>query len=355
MTKDPARSVGILGAPEIPGLAFRLISVPRDYQNIVDIFTASSAEDGLDYSDTVDDVAKYYSNLANCDPERDILFIEVKGKAVGYTRIWHMVRSDRPGYIFQYFIALVPEWRGRGIREAVLSWCEKRILEKSAGLPPESTKEILLWVYESEKEWRAVLDASGYRVIRYGFRMVRPTLDKIPDCPLPPGIEIRPVTPDQHRKIWDADLLASNDGWLQLRGEEEWFENWTSSRLFQPDLWQVAWDGDRVAGAVQNYIDTEENARFNRKRGWTENIHVGKEWRGRGIAKALIARSFAVLKEKGMTEAALGVDAMNPTGALHLYKKMGFVEEMRSFTYRKDVVGIRSGTALSGQTSPSTS
>lgn len=36
-----------------------------------------------------------------------------------------------------------------------------------------------------------------------------------------------------------------------------------------------------------------------------------------------------------MTEAALGVDAMNPTGALHLYKRMGFVEDKRSFTYLK--------------------
>jgi ribosomal protein S18 acetylase RimI-like enzyme len=53
------------------------------------------------------------------------------------------------------------------------------------------------------------------------------------------------------------------------------------------------------------------------------------------VAKALIARSFQVLKEQGMTEAALGVDAENPNGALQLYKSMGFQVVKQQTTYRK--------------------
>ncbi len=326
--------------PLVDGLRFRRIRIPEDYANIVAIFSASSAEDRLEYTDTAEDVSKYYSDLANCDVHRDILFAEVNGKAIGYTRIWFIEKSDEPGFVFQFFIALVPEWRGKGIREAVLAWCEIRIREIAGTMPDGATKEIIIWVGEAEREWRSILDANGYRVVRYGFTMVRPTLDNVPDCPLPPGIEVRSVKPEHYRKIWDADVLASQDAWLHLKAEEEWYRNWMSGRQFQPDIWMVAWGGDRVAGAVQNYIDGEENRVFHRKRGWTENIHVGREWRGRGIAKALIARSFALLKEKGMTEAALGVDAMNPTGALHLYKKMGFVEDRRSFTYQKQVGDI---------------
>jgi mycothiol synthase len=51
----------------------------------------------------------------------------------------------------------------------------------------------------------------------------------------------------------------------------------------------------------------------------------------------LIARSFQVLKDHGMEEAALGVDAENPTGALHLYKKMGFKEDKTDYTYSKSL------------------
>jgi ribosomal protein S18 acetylase RimI-like enzyme len=36
-----------------------------------------------------------------------------------------------------------------------------------------------------------------------------------------------------------------------------------------------------------------------------------------------------------MTEAALGVDAENPSGALHLYEKMGFQIQKKTIFYRK--------------------
>ncbi len=60
-----------------------------------------------------------------------------------------------------------------------------------------------------------------------------------------------------------------------------------------------------------------------------------RPWRQRGLARALIARSFRVLKDLGMTEAALGVDTENPNGALRLYQSMGFREVKRHTTFRK--------------------
>jgi len=326
--------------PKIPGLRFRGMQAPADYAHMRVIISASAKEDDFDYSETVEDIAKYYSHLANCDTSRDMLFAEVDGKPIGYSRVWFTERAGDAGYLYQFFANLVPEWRGKGIREAMLEWCEARVRDISAGHPSGRKKEIYLWVLEAEKDWISVIEKAGYRKIRYGFTMLRPDLENIQDIQLPKGIEVRPVKPEHYRKIWDADLLASQDGWMQVKGEEEWYRNWLDGRWFQPELWQVAWDGDRVAGAVQNIIDSEENAKYGRKRGWTENIHVGREWRGRKLAQALIARSFLLLKEQGMEEAALGVDAENPTGALHLYKKMGFREHKTSYTYRKPVSEI---------------
>ena len=53
-------------------------------------------------------------------------------------------------------------------------------------------------------------------------------------------------------------------------------------------------------------------------------MSVRRPWRGRGVAKALCAASFRVLREQGMDEAWLGVDGTNPTGALQLYEGLGF-------------------------------
>ncbi|MCK4310901.1 MAG: GNAT family N-acetyltransferase, partial [Methanomicrobia archaeon] len=104
---------------------------------------------------------------------------------------------------------------------------------------------------------------------------------------------------------------------------------------FDPTLWQIAWAGDEIAGMVQSYINKKENEKYNRERGYTENICVRRPWRKRGLAKALIARSFKIIKERGMTEAALGVDTENPSGALRLYKSMGFKVAKQFAAYRK--------------------
>jgi ribosomal protein S18 acetylase RimI-like enzyme len=86
---------------------------------------------------------------------------------------------------------------------------------------------------------------------------------------------------------------------------------------------------------VLNCIRHDENEEYNRQRGYTEAIRVHRPWRRRGLARALIARSSSVLKEQGVTEAALGVDTENPSGALRLYESMGFRPVKRNSVYRK--------------------
>jgi ribosomal protein S18 acetylase RimI-like enzyme len=117
---------------------------------------------------------------------------------------------------------------------------------------------------------------------------------------------------------------AFRDHWGHSESTEEDYQRWIHSPDFQPQLWQVAWAGDEVAGMVLNYIDRGYNEEFKRRRGWTDPICVRRPWRKQGLAKALIVRSMRLLQEQGMTEAGLGVDAQNPNGALRLYESLGF-------------------------------
>ena len=74
---------------------------------------------------------------------------------------------------------------------------------------------------------------------------------------------------------------------------------------------------------------------LNRKRGWTEEISTRRQWRRKGIAKALIVRSMHMHKANGMTEVGLGVDTQNPNGALQLYQSLGYKKERTSINFRK--------------------
>jgi mycothiol synthase len=332
--------------PEVPGLSFRPFRGEEDYPAMAAVIAGSKEADRIERTETVEDVTRQYRHLFHCDPYRDMLFAEVDGQVVGYSRVWWQeeLRGIRR---YEHFASLLPVWRNTGIRKAMLRRNERRLRQIAAGhrheiragtVPQGSRQLFQAWASEFETHWASLLMEEGYQPVRYGFSMVRPHLEEIPDVPLPDGLEIRPVRPAHHWIIWAAAREAFQDHWGETEWQDEWFRGWQESRTFNPELWQVAWDGDQVAGMVQNFIDAEENREYARHRGYTEGICVRRPWRRRGLARALIARSFRVLKAQGMAEAALGVDAENPNGALQLYKSMGFQVVKRHTIFRKPLV-----------------
>lgn len=102
-------------------------------------------------------------------------------------------------------------------------------------------------------------------------------------------------------------------------------------------LWQVAWDtaAGRIVGHVLTFIDHGENRQFDRRRGYTEGIGVARAWRGRGVARALIAHSLRAQKAAGMSESALAADSQSASGATRLYERCGFQVVQWSAIYRK--------------------
>jgi ribosomal protein S18 acetylase RimI-like enzyme len=320
--------------PPIPNLRFRHFRGESDYPHMVAVTEGMKEADQLELTMSVEDVAREFKHLEHCDPYRDFLFVEVDGRVVGYTRVWWS--KDPSGlHLYNHFADLLPEWRGKGIRNAMLRYSEQKLREMAQSHPTGVPHLFQTIVIDSEKDWISVLTSEGYSVFRYGFRMIRPNLDNIPDSPLPGGIEVRAAKLEHYRAIVDAWNKACEDMRGQIPISDEDFKWFQESPMFDPSLWQIAWHNDEVVGTVINFIDGRENTEYRRRRGHVELISVKRQWRGRGIAKALIARSFSILKERGMTEAALGVDAENPSGALHLYQKMGFQIQKKTIFYRK--------------------
>ena len=236
--------------------------------------------------------------------------------------------------IYTHFVLILPEWREKGIEQAMIQWCEKRLLDISEGQPQDSKRYFQTYSSEVKSAFNKILESFSYEVERYFIEMSRP-LDVIPPSEFPEGIEVRTVKEQDERKVWEASVEAFRDHWGFSPPTEKDYTSYKSSKYWQPGLWQVAWDGKEVVSSVMNYIDHDHNQKFNRKRGWTENISTRREWRRRGIAKALIIRSMHMHKEEGMTEVALGVDTNNPSGALKLYQSLGYKKDKTHMTYRK--------------------
>jgi len=339
----PVLNGPVLDAPAIDGLVFRGFHGPEDYPAMVAIIEGSKEVDQLEHATTVEDIARDYEHLINSDPYRDMLFVEMHGEVVGYSRVFWFKRDDGT-YAYGHFANLLPAWRGQGIRRAMLHHNERRLREIAIAHINSNGRSAAeryfeSWANTTEMHWRALLTEAGYVPVRYGYLMVRPDLENIPDLPLPDGVEVRPVRPEDYWTIWYAAKEAFRDHWGY--SDDEWadtnFKGWQESDIFTPELWQVAWEGDEVAGIVFNYIDHKENAAYHRLRGYTETICVRRPWRRKGVARALIARSLVIHKALGMTEASLGVDAQNPNGALQLYESMGFRQVRENAAFHKSL------------------
>jgi len=322
--------------PEIDSLFFRKFAGEPDYPKMLAIIESASKPDQQEVSTTLDDIKHDYQHLHNSDPNKDMIFAEVHGEPVAYSRVEWYQEEDPNDRIYQFFVHITPDWRYQGIENALIKWCETRLKTIAADHPQDSKRFFQTYSFPQRPGYNQILESFDYEIIRYAYEMSR-SLENIPTAKLPESIEVRPVTEENWHKVWEASIEAFRDHWGYSEPPEDEYESYKGSKYFQPDLWQVAWHGDEIVGSVMNYIDHDYNQKFGRERGWTESISTKKEWRSRGIASALIVRSMHMHKALGMKEVGLGVDTNNPTGALHVYQKLGYHEDKTMFTYRKEI------------------
>lgn len=321
--------------PAVAGLSVRGYRGEEDLTAMLRVKTAAQDADGLEEVTTLDDIRRYYATLVNCDPARDVFLAEVDGEVVAYARaFWQELVEG--GRSYENFGFVHPAWRRRGIGGELHRRAEERLREIADGHPDVEPKWLASESTDADAGCVALLRDDGYTAARFFYDMAARSLDGIVARPMPDGLELRTVSRDQYRAIWDASAEAFRDHW----GENEWAEeDWTrfdaDPRHADPCFWRIGWDGDQVAGAIITNIPVEENERHGRSRVYVAMVSVRRPWRRRGLARALLASSLVGAREAGFTSASLGVDTDSPTGATDLYRSLGFVPERTFTAWRK--------------------
>ena len=189
--------------------------------------------------------------------------IAVRGdRIVGAVR--HSWRERETAISHRLEIWVHPTERRQGLGRRLLEWGEARARESTTDGTGGPTDRPLTFSGNTSREIPAGVafaEAMGYKPIRYHFEMRRPLDAPIPDVPLPDGLEVRPVLPEHHRAIWNADEEAFRDHWDHAVSTEDDFTKFFADPDIDTSLWQVAWDGDEVAGLVINGIYPYENER----------------------------------------------------------------------------------------------
>ncbi len=334
-----------LRLPGLPGLRLRTCRGQEDAPALAEVLNADSAGAGIDEHVAVAEVAAELAHASEENSYRTLLVAELDGRVVGFARrAWH----DREVFVAYEHVGFVhPDAQRRGLGRALLrrqaaalaDLAASHATEAARAAPDPSRDRVLFsWADERRLGATALLVSDGYDPVRWYLDMLRPTLDDLPPAAPPPGIRIAPAGPGDERLL-RAALAAEEEAFADHWGHHPRTAEEDDAILAEPDadpaLWWIGWDGDAIAGVVRQIDFAEENARFGRRRIWIDRVSVRRPWRGRGIARALMLAGMAQARDRGYTSAGLGVDADNPTGALGLYERLGFVRGPATIAYAK--------------------
>ena len=324
--------------PEVPapttGLRWRAIT-EEDLDGWLALIRRIAAVDKPGYVEQRADLEHTLSSSSD-NPARDTLLgLDRDGIARAYASLVRTEGSDK----IHGSGGVDPQWRRRGIGTAVLRWQVQRSRERLAETGMEAGL-LRCMAEEDNASHVALFHAAGAKVVRYFTEMTRPLDAGIPDAPLPEGMEYVTFSQDISEALRKAHNEVFQDHWgSEERDPERWQHN-VEHPHFRPDWTFVVMD--TAAGEIAGYniasFDPEGKQLHGYTEGYTELLGVRRNWRGLGLAPAMLGEAMRRYKASGMENAGLGVDTENPSGALGLYERLGYVPTYREVVFDLQVL-----------------
>jgi len=237
---------------------------------------------------------------------RDLRVLERDGRLIGYADA-DPTRDEPP--LWWCDVKVAPDVDAGAVVAELVAWLEER------------TAEGRLRVWTSEDDARIVdaFDALGFEPVRHSYRMEIDLGNEVREPALPQAISTRTATPDDYRAVYDAAVEVWQDTNDPI---DETFDEWAHWHIerdsHDPTLWFLALAGDELAGFALGRTDPVDP-----HAGYVSMLGVRRAWRRQGLGEALLLRSLAAFRERGLTRGTLGVDASSVTGATRLYERAG--------------------------------
>jgi mycothiol synthase len=239
-----------------------------------------------------------------------VLVHEEGGDLVGWAQVFKGRRAEAD---------VRPDRRGRGIGTWLLDWTERRARAAGADRVGQT-------ITDNNVVAARMFGRRGYRPKDTAWLLEIPLAADQPVAPPPAGITIRGYRTGSddravHRVIDDAFCEWPDRSPVAF---EEWAAFTIDRETFAPDLSALAVDGDRIVGAalVLDFRNEDE--------GYVHQLAVHREYRHRGIARALLHQAFAGFARTGRRSCTLSTNSY--TGALSLYERVG-MRIRRSYTH----------------------
>lgn len=257
------------------------------------------------------------------------------GQMLGYSVLYvNSPHNDPPSpHVVWAEVKVLPSMNHLvGLRENLMEQILRRLREI---LLDQSLRkvEINFQYFPYETDSIAFVTSKGYRNQGSVYSMQRDLEHPLPSIHLPPGFLLKPwrletdFEREQYihaRNLCFPNVPISLEEWIYFMGSPSW-STATNFAVFA---------ADELAGCLTAYWDEENNRNQGTKIGYTEYIFVCPQWRGKGLASAMIASALEYLKTNGMHSAQLQANTNNRE-ALALYERLGYVVVQESGLYSR--------------------
>jgi len=205
-------------------------------------------------------------------------------------------------------------------------------------------RQLRLWAHGDHPAAAALAASLGFERVRSLWQMRRSLAEPWPDAVLPPGITVRAFVPGQDEASWVAlNRRAFADHPEQGRWTIEDLRQRMCEQWFDPAGFFLAERDGRLVGFHWTKIHGGRHGaelHGHEPLGEIYVIGVDPSEQGSGLGTALSVIGLAHLRDKGLAEAMLYVEASN-TGAIRVYEKLGFSHSDTDVMFRH--MGKREG------------
>jgi len=257
-------------------------------------------------------------------PDVEMLVALDGGSVAGYA---DLVDNALEHKRFWIDLRVPPGERAEEVASALMDAMEARAAELAVAEASVRTS-----IFSPDEMGHRMAESRGYELYRHSFRMGIEFDGALPEFDWPEGISVRTFVPGQDdARVYAAQQEAFEDHFEHASWPYESWRAWAFTESFDPALWWIAEEGDEIAGVCLGRGEAGAAGEL----GWVNVLGVRRPWRRRGVGRALLVNAFAEFRARGKRGAGLGVDGLNPTGAVALYERAGMHVVRRYDQYRK--------------------
>jgi ribosomal protein S18 acetylase RimI-like enzyme len=341
MTEPLNRRVSAPEVAERPvdgeGIAWRAATAD-DIDAILDLEAAVGAADHPRYVSSREDIAENFER-SHIDPQRDTIVATEDGELVAWG-VAELGAGQDTLVNVHLFGGVRPSHRGRGLGRRLLSWQEARGLQQLASSDKALPGWLSIYLDDQAASARGLVERRGYAPARWFLELTRDLGEPVGMRPVAEGVRVVPYTED----LWEATRAARNDSFRDHWGsqsvnEERWLA-FSRRKGSRPQWCSIALGQDENGGwDVVAFVIAHANEHDWPLQGFTsayvDLVGTRRDWRGRGLASALLTATLRAVAADGIQKVLLDVDSDSPTGALGLYTGLGFTETARTVSYTK--------------------